>query len=88
MLGVYVVLGIGIVVAFLTLIAEILWKRRQKHKLLAKTRFVAMETQIPIMGHGFHSRGKPFVRLSLFILMFLIEIIIRNKAIYHYHQTK
>ena len=41
MLGVYVVLGIGIVVAFLTLIAEILWKRRQKHKLLIKAnRFV------------------------------------------------
>ena len=41
MLGVYVVLGIGIVVAFLTLIVEILWKRREKHKLLNKaTRFV------------------------------------------------
>jgi len=38
MLGVYVVLGIGIVVAFLTLIAEILWKRREKHKLLIKAR--------------------------------------------------
>lgn len=72
----YVVLGIGIVVAFLTLIAEILWKRRQKHKLLAKTRFVAMETQIPIMGHGFHSRGKPFFQaFSLYFDQFLIEII-------------
>ena len=38
MLGVYVVLGIGIVVAFLTLIAEILWKRREKQKLLTKIR--------------------------------------------------
>ena len=38
MLGVYVVLGTGIVIAFLTLIAEILWKRREKHKLLNKAR--------------------------------------------------
>lgn len=39
MLGVYVVLGVGICVAFLVLIAEILWKRREK-KLLTKIRFV------------------------------------------------
>ncbi|XP_078382294.1 glutamate receptor ionotropic, kainate 2-like [Oculina patagonica] len=37
MLGVYVVLGVGIVVAFLTLIAEILWKRRAKQKSMDKT---------------------------------------------------
>ena len=39
MLGVYVVLGVGICVAFLVLIAEILWNRREK-KLLTKIRFV------------------------------------------------
>ncbi|XP_078383344.1 glutamate receptor ionotropic, kainate 2-like [Oculina patagonica] len=33
MLGVYVVMGVGIVVAFLTLIAEILWKRRAEAKV-------------------------------------------------------
>ncbi|KAL9962086.1 hypothetical protein ACROYT_G031156 [Oculina patagonica] len=37
MLGVYVVLGVGIVVAFLTLIAEILWKRKERQKLFNKT---------------------------------------------------
>ncbi|KAL9962089.1 hypothetical protein ACROYT_G031159 [Oculina patagonica] len=37
MLGVYVVLGVGMVVAFLTLIAEILWKRRAKQKSIYKT---------------------------------------------------
>ena len=41
MLGVYVVLGVGIVVAFLTLIAEILWKRKDKLKSFTMTkRFV------------------------------------------------
>ncbi|XP_078383275.1 glutamate receptor ionotropic, kainate 2-like isoform X2 [Oculina patagonica] len=38
MLGVYVVLGVGIVIAFLTLIGEILWKRREKLKLLTMTK--------------------------------------------------
>ncbi|XP_078384338.1 glutamate receptor ionotropic, kainate 2-like isoform X1 [Oculina patagonica] len=37
MLGVYVVLGVGIVVAFLTLIAEILWKRRAKQNSTDRT---------------------------------------------------
>ncbi|KAL9962101.1 hypothetical protein ACROYT_G031173 [Oculina patagonica] len=38
MLGVYVVLVVGIVVAFLTLIAEILWKQRAKQNLIDKTK--------------------------------------------------
>ncbi|XP_015751798.1 PREDICTED: glutamate receptor ionotropic, kainate 2-like [Acropora digitifera] len=33
MLGVYIVLGVGILVAFFTMIGEILWKRRQKRKI-------------------------------------------------------
>ena len=37
MLGVYVVMSAGMVVAFLTLIAEILWNRRAKQKLVNNT---------------------------------------------------
>ena len=33
MLGVYIVLGVGMLVAFFTMIGEILWNRRQKRKL-------------------------------------------------------
>ncbi|XP_067046387.1 glutamate receptor 4-like isoform X2 [Acropora muricata] len=33
MLGVYIVLGVGLLVAFFTMIGEILWNRRQKRKL-------------------------------------------------------
>ena len=36
MLGVYVVLGVGIVCAFLTLIAEIVWKRRKEKQMISK----------------------------------------------------
>lgn len=38
MLGVYVVLGVGIVLAFLTLFAEIFWKRKAEQKWKNKTR--------------------------------------------------
>ena len=42
MLGVYVVMGVGMLVAFFVLIAEIMWKRREKLKLInTKQRFVA-----------------------------------------------
>ena len=42
MLGVYVVMGVGMLVAFMTLIGEIFWNRREKKKLNNKTqRFVA-----------------------------------------------
>ena len=37
MLGVYVVMGTGLLVAFLTLIGEIFWNRREKLKTLNKT---------------------------------------------------
>ena len=33
MLGVYIVLGVGVLVAFFTMIGEILWNRKQKGKL-------------------------------------------------------
>ena len=33
MLGVYIVLAVGMLVAFFTMIGEILWNRRQKRKL-------------------------------------------------------
>ena len=33
MLGVYIVMGVGMLVAFFTMIGEILWNRRQKRKL-------------------------------------------------------
>ena len=33
MAGVYVVLGVGLVVAYLVLIAEIIWKRKQEMKV-------------------------------------------------------
>jgi len=33
MLGVYIVLGVGMLVAFFTMIGEILWNQRQKRKL-------------------------------------------------------
>ena len=33
MLGVYIVLGVGLLVAFFTMIGEILWNQRQKRKL-------------------------------------------------------
>ena len=33
MLGVYIVLGVGMLVAFFTMIGEILWNRKQKRKL-------------------------------------------------------
>ena len=36
MLGVYVVLGVGIVMSFMALIVEIYWKRRVKQKLIKK----------------------------------------------------
>lgn len=36
MLGVYVVLGVGIVVAFLTLLVEIFWSKRSKQIVLSK----------------------------------------------------
>lgn len=38
MLGVYVVLGVGMVVALLALIAEIYWKRTGRRKLTTKVR--------------------------------------------------
>ena len=38
MLGVYVVMGTGLLVAFLTLIGEIFWNRREKLKTLNKTK--------------------------------------------------
>ena len=34
LLGVYVVLGAGLLLAFLTLIAEILWEKRRKQKVI------------------------------------------------------
>jgi len=34
MAGVYIVMAVGMVVAFLTLIAEIYWKRRGRRKLM------------------------------------------------------
>lgn len=34
LLGVYVVLGAGLLLAFLTLIAEILWQKRRKQKVI------------------------------------------------------
>ena len=37
MLGVYVVMGTGLLVAFFTLIGEIFWNRREKLKTLNKT---------------------------------------------------
>ena len=40
MLGVYVVLGVGMVLAFLALIAEVLWKRRKAKQGLI--RFVSL----------------------------------------------
>ena len=47
MLGVYVVMGIGIVVAFLTLIVEIVWKRRTKQKSINITeRFVTRKQKV------------------------------------------
>ena len=36
MVGVYIVLGVGMFIAFITLIAEIYWKRRVKQKLINK----------------------------------------------------
>ena len=39
MAGVYVVLGVGLILAFLVLIAEIIWKRKEK---LKTTRLVAI----------------------------------------------
>ena len=38
MLGVYVVMGTGLLVAFFTLIGEIFWNRREKLKTLKKTK--------------------------------------------------
>lgn len=38
MAGVYVVLAIGMVIAFLTLVAEIYWKRRGGNKIIARVR--------------------------------------------------
>ena len=38
MLGVYVVMGTGLLVAFFTLIGEIFWNRREKLKTLNKTK--------------------------------------------------
>lgn len=38
MLGVYVVLGVGMVVALLVLFAEIYWKRTGRRKLTTKVR--------------------------------------------------
>ena len=40
MLGVYVVMSVGIVLAFVALIAEILWKRRAKQETIKLKRFV------------------------------------------------
>ena len=37
MLGVYIVLGVGMLVAFFTMIGEIFWNRRQKRKLEMKS---------------------------------------------------
>ena len=40
MLGVYLVLGVGMVVAFLVLIAEILWKRKMTKDGLTRVKFL------------------------------------------------
>ena len=37
MAGVYIVMAVGMIVAFLTLIVEIYWKRRGKKKLYLNT---------------------------------------------------
>ena len=38
MLGVYVVMGVGLIVSFLALIAEIVWKKRQQRGIIGMVR--------------------------------------------------
>lgn len=41
MLGVYIVLAVGMIIAFMTLVAELYWKRKAKQALVDKLhRFV------------------------------------------------
>ena len=49
MLGVYVVMGVGLVLAFLTLIAEIVWKRKEK---LKSERFVQNNILLGLNCHA------------------------------------
>ena len=45
MLGVYVVMGTGLLVAFFTLIGEIFWNRREKLKTLNKTKRLVLRPE-------------------------------------------
>ena len=45
MLGVYVVMGAGLLVAFFTLIGEIFWNRRKKLKILNKTKRLVLRPE-------------------------------------------
>ena len=45
MLGVYVVMGTGLLVAFFTLIGEIFWNRREKLKTLNKTKRLVLDPE-------------------------------------------
>ena len=45
MLGVYVVMGTGLLVAFFTLIGELFWNRREKLKTLNKTKRLVLRPE-------------------------------------------
>ena len=45
MLGVYVVMGTGLLVAFFTLIGEIFWNRREKLKILNKIKRLVLRPE-------------------------------------------
>ena len=62
MLGVYVVMCVGIVVAFLALIAEILWKRRARLGLINMTRRFVTTAHSTGRANAFRINPLPFFK--------------------------